>query len=272
MSWKQDPNTFSDETIPHLQLPSWCSTSSDLCDNELAHLLVLPVYMWSRAKKEPQSHNSRAPPNQTRVLRPIAPESSAESSAKSLSQKFFGVPFLSLIWVLTYFQGVLVALWRLSWPLAPDRPRNSEHLLCQGQISAQGILHLRNPNLGPNSAKRILDARISDPKFLGRIFWSYFFQEKRPPEKFTVEKFTSQNSPSKIQPRNRAKKIHIAPLQGHLAEDEVMKRLVTFLPPGQAGVCEESQITITMGESSTSRWTSGCISRFSVHQVDSRGL
>ena len=33
-----------------------------------------------------------------RVLRQIAPESSPESSAKSLSQKFFGVLFLSLIW------------------------------------------------------------------------------------------------------------------------------------------------------------------------------
>ena len=42
---------------------------------------------------------------------------------------------------------------------------------------------------------------------MGRIFWAYFFQEKRPPEKFTVEKFTSPNSSSKIQPRNRAKKI-----------------------------------------------------------------
>ena len=27
----------------------------------------------------------------------------------------------------------------------------------QGHISAQGILHLRNPNLGPNSGKQILD-------------------------------------------------------------------------------------------------------------------
>ena len=32
----------------------------------------------------------------TRVLRQITPESSSESSEKSLSQKFFGVPFLSL--------------------------------------------------------------------------------------------------------------------------------------------------------------------------------
>ena len=75
----------------------------------------------------------------------------------------------------------------------------------QGQIAAQGILHLRNPNLGPNSAKRILDARISDPnswvEFFGPIF-----PGKKSPEKFTVEKFTSQNSPSKIQPRHRAEK------------------------------------------------------------------
>ena len=80
--------------------------------------------------------------------------------------------------------------------------------MSQGQISAQGILHLRNPNLGPNSAKRILDARISDPNSWVEFFGPIFFQEKRPPEKFTVEKFTSQNSPSKIQPRNRAKNSH----------------------------------------------------------------
>ena len=62
----------------------------------------------SRAKKEPQSqkvartvpkkflNHSRALPNKTRVLRQITRESSPESSAKSLSHKFFGVPFLSL--------------------------------------------------------------------------------------------------------------------------------------------------------------------------------
>ena len=43
-------------------------------------------------------------------------------------------------------------------------------------------------------------------EFRGRIFWLCFFQQKRPPEKFTLEKFTSKNSPSKIQPRNRAQK------------------------------------------------------------------
>ena len=61
-----------------------------------------------RAKKEPQNqriartapknclNNSRALPNKTCVLRQTAPENSPESSAKSLSQKFFGVPFLFL--------------------------------------------------------------------------------------------------------------------------------------------------------------------------------
>ena len=73
---------------------------------------------------------------------------------------------------------------------------------CQGQISAQGILHLGNPNLVPNSGKSILDARISDPDSWVEFFEPVFFQQKRPPEKFTLEKFTSRNSPYKIQPRN----------------------------------------------------------------------
>ena len=86
-----------------------------------------------------------------------------------------------------------------------------------GQTSAQGILHLRNPNLGPNSGKRVLDARILEPNSWVEFFDSAFFQQKRPPEKFTLQKFTSQNSPSKIQPRKSGQKIHIAPLQGHLS-------------------------------------------------------
>ena len=76
----------------------------------------------------------------------------------------------------------------------------------QGQKSAQGILHLRNPNLGPNSGKRILDARILDPNSWVEFIDSVLFQQRRPPEKFTLEKFTFQDSPSKIQPRIRAKK------------------------------------------------------------------
>ena len=64
----------------------------------------------SETKKEPQTpkiartvpknflNGSRALPNETRVLR--LSKSSPKSSAKSLSQKFFGVPFLSLKHVL----------------------------------------------------------------------------------------------------------------------------------------------------------------------------
>ena len=69
-------------------------------------------------------------------------------------------------------------------------------------------MRLRNPNLGPNSVKQILDTRILDPNSWVECF-DCFFQQKRPPEKFTVEKFTSQNSPSKIQPRNRTKKFTV---------------------------------------------------------------
>ena len=63
----------------------------------------------------------------------------------------------------------------------------------QGQISAQRILHLRNPNLGPNSGKRILDARNLDPNSRVGFFLILCFQQKRPPEKFILE-----NSPPKI--------------------------------------------------------------------------
>ena len=51
----------------------------------------------ARTAPENFLNNSSALPNKTRVLRQFAPESSPKSSAKSLSQKFFGVPFLSLI-------------------------------------------------------------------------------------------------------------------------------------------------------------------------------
>ena len=62
------------------------------------------------------------------------------------------------------------------------------------------------PEFGPEFWETNFGRPNFGPEFLGRVLWPYFFQEKRPPRKFTVEKFTSQNSPSKIQPRNRAKK------------------------------------------------------------------
>ena len=102
----------------------------------------------SGAKKEPQSqkiertapknflNNSRAPPHKTRVLRQISPESSPESSAKSLSQKFFGVPFLSLEQIGLVFRtnpGLLRALHSRSlscpWDKARSKRRNKDHVL-----------------------------------------------------------------------------------------------------------------------------------------------
>ena len=47
----------------------------------------------------------------------------------------------------------------------------------QGQTPAQGILRLRNPNLGPNSVKRILDARIVDSNSWVEFFDSVSFQQ-----------------------------------------------------------------------------------------------
>ena len=64
----------------------------------------------------------------------------------------------------------------------------------QGQVSAQGILHLVNPNLGSNSGIRILSPEFG-VEFLGRIFWSYVSNKKGP----------LKNSP----PRNSLPKIHI---------------------------------------------------------------
>ena len=58
---------------------------------------------------------------------------------------------------------------------------------------------------------RILGNEFWTPEFWTRILGSnfltlFFLQQKRPPEKYTLKGFTSQNSPSKIQPRNRATK------------------------------------------------------------------
>ena len=84
---------------------------------------------------------------------------------------------------------------------------------CQGQISAQGILHLRKLNLG-----RILGNEFWTPEFWTRILGSNFltllFPAKEPPLKVRPRevrllKFTSQNSTQKS-----GQIIHIAPLQG----------------------------------------------------------
>ena len=109
---------------------------------------------------------------------------------------------------------------------------NARFKIFQGQKSAQGILRLRNPNLGPNSVKRILDARILDPNSWVEFFGSVFFRQKRAPEKFTLEKFTSQNSPSTIQPRNRTKKFTLP-----LCRAVWFKILFSCAPPHSVATC-----------------------------------
>ena len=75
---------------------------------------------------------------------------------------------------------------------------------CQRQKSAQGILRLRNPNLGPNSGKRILDARILDPNSRVEFFDSVFSSKRGPlknspsrnsPPEIHIEKFTPEFGP-----------------------------------------------------------------------------
>ena len=65
----------------------------------------------------------------------------------------------------------------------------------QGQVSAQGILHLVNPNLGSNSGMRIFEPRLLGSNS-GVEFFGPMFSNKKSPLK---------NSP----PRNSPPKIHI---------------------------------------------------------------
>ena len=77
---------------------------------------------------------------------------------------------------------------------------------------------------------QILGNKFWMPEFWTRILGSNFlillFQQRRPPEKFTLKKFTSQNSPSKLNPEI-GKKIFTSHLcsQGHLAD--ICSRLVS---------------------------------------------
>ena len=68
-----------------------------------------------------------------------------------------------------------------------------------GCFSAQLILHLQNPNLGPNSVKGILDTRIVDPN-AGVEFLIMLCAAEEGPSKIHPQKFTFQNSPSQINP------------------------------------------------------------------------
>ena len=69
------------------------------------------------------------------------------------------------------------------------------HRVLQGQVSAEGILHLVNPNLGSNSGMRIFEPRILGSNS-GVEFFGPMFSNKKSPLK---------NSP----PRNSPPKIHI---------------------------------------------------------------
>ena len=86
-----------------------------------------------------------------------------------------------------------------------------------------GILRLRNPNSGPNSGKRILDARILDPNSWVEFFDTVFSSKEAPRRihgsRNSPPKFTLQNSTQKSDEKNL-----IAPLPGHLAEKPQMKQ------------------------------------------------
>ena len=68
-----------------------------------------------------------------------------------------------------------------------------DHLKPQGQVSAEGILHLVNPNLGSNSGMRIFEPRILGPNS-GVEFLGPMFSNKKSP----LKNSSSRNSPPKI--------------------------------------------------------------------------
>ena len=92
----------------------------------------------------------------------------------------------------------------------------------QGHISAEGILHLRNPKFfGPNSGKRILNARSLGPNSWVEKLFCYSFSSKEAPRKIHPQeihlpKFTFRNSTQKW-----GQISHIA-LQGHFGLNNVV--------------------------------------------------
>ena len=63
----------------------------------------------------------------------------------------------------------------------------------QGQVSAEGILHLANPNSGSNSGVRIFEPRILGPNSGVEFIRPMFSNEKSP-----LKNSPSRNSPPKI--------------------------------------------------------------------------
>ena len=65
---------------------------------------------------------------------------------------------------------------------------------CQGQVSAEGILHLFNPNLGSNFGK----CEFLSPEFWGRILGCEFLGPMFSNKKSPLKNSPSRNSPPKI--------------------------------------------------------------------------
>ena len=74
-------------------------------------------------------------------------------------------------------------------------------------ISAQGILHLRDPNLGPNSAKQNWTPEFVDPNSWVEFFHPLFSSKRAPPPRNSPSRNSLPKIP-KTQTRNRAKKSH----------------------------------------------------------------
>ena len=99
-----------------------------------------PKYIQG-TKNEPQSpkiartapinllNNSRALTNKTSVPRQLTPESSPESSAKSLSHKFFGAPFLFLIHINDPLPSPITPPFPLTSPPLTPSPHPLPHPL-----------------------------------------------------------------------------------------------------------------------------------------------
>ena len=96
------------------------------------------------------------------------------------------------------------SLW-ICLPLFQDHYSQRNHYF-QGQVSAEGILHLLNPNSTPNSGMRIFEPRILGPNSGVEFFGPMFSNEKSPLQKFTLKKFTARNSHQNNHPKIRAEK------------------------------------------------------------------
>ena len=92
-------------------------------------------------------------------------------------------------------------------------------LSSSGQVSAKGILHLMNPNLGSKIGMQIFEPRILGPNSGVEKMLALCFPIKRAPSKIHPQELTAQNShQAKIHPRIRLT-IHVALLQGYISAE-----------------------------------------------------